>query len=152
MYVVDMPSVESAIKIRAPIGRVFDTIVDPESIPKFAPVHAVTNIKGKFGETGNSADYEYRVLGIKLRQNMTVLEAHKPDSIIYEMFGVFTGKWVYTLEPHEGGTVVRVKVDYSIGGGFTGRIADWLFINRINEKNLEISQLGLKKFCESLTV
>jgi len=147
-----MPSVESAIKIHSPIEIVFDTMVDPESIPKFAPVHAVTNIKGKPGETGNSADYEYHVLWIKLKQTMTVSEVHKPDSIIYEMSGAIPGKWVYTLEPHEGGTVVRVKVDYSIGAGIIGRIANWLFINRTNHKNLEIGQLGLKKFCESLKV
>lgn len=147
-----MPSVESAIKIQAPIEIVFDTMVDPESIPKFAPVHAVTNTKGKPGEKGHSADYEYRLLGIKLKQNMTVLEVHKPNNIIYEMSGVFPGKWAYTLEPHEGGTVVRVKVDYSVGAGIIGKIADWLYIHQTNQENLETGQLGLKKFCESLTV
>jgi uncharacterized membrane protein len=147
-----MPSVESAIKINVPVEKVFDTMVDHKSIPKFAPVHRVTNIKGKPGEKGNSADYEYHLLGIKLKQTMTVLDVYKPNNIIYEMSGTFAGKWVYTLEPHEGGTVVRVKVDYSIGAGIVGRIANRLFIKQMNQQNLESGQLGLKKFCESLMV
>jgi uncharacterized protein YndB with AHSA1/START domain len=143
-----MPLLESAIKIDAPIERVFNAVIDPTSIAKFAPVHAVSNIKGNIGEKGNSADYEYHVMGIKLKQTMTVLEVDEPFTVIYEMSGAFPGKWMYTLESHEGGTVVRVKVDYSTGTGMISKIANLLFVNETNEKNLEIGQLGLKRFCE----
>ena len=145
-----MPKVETAIKIHAPIEKVFDIMIDPESIPKFAPIYAVSDMKGKPGEKGNSADYEYHILGIKLKQTMTVLDVQKPYSITYEMSGGIPGKWAYTLEPHEGGTVIWTRVDYSVPAGIIGRIANWLFINRMNQKNLEIGQVGLKNFCESL--
>ena len=147
-----MPKAETAIKIHVPVEMVFDAIVDPESIPRFAPIHAVSNVKGKPGEQGSSADYEYRMLGIKLKQTMTVLDVQTPHSIIYEMSGGIPGKWAYTLEPHEGGTVVRTRVDYSVRAGIIGRIANRLFIERMNQKNLESGQLGLKNFCESLIV
>lgn len=145
-----MPSVTTSIKIHTPTEKVFDIMVDPESIPKFAPIHAVSNVKGKPGEKGNSADYEYHLLGIKLKQTMTVLDVQKPHSIVYEMSGGIPGKWAYALEPHERGTVVRTRVDYSVPAGIIGRIANWLFINRMNQNNLEVGQAGLKKFCESL--
>ena len=96
----NMSSVETSIKIHTLVEKVFDTMVDPESITKFAPIHAVSNIKGKPGEKGNSADYEYHLLGIKLKQTMTVLEVHKPHSIVYEMSGGIPGKWAYTLQSH----------------------------------------------------
>ena len=145
-----MPLVETSIKIQTPVEKVFDTMIDPESIPKFAPIHAVSNIRGIPGEIGNSADYEYHLLGIRLKQTMTVLVVHRPHSIVYEMSGGIPGKWMYVLEPHEGGTVVWTRVDYSVPAGIIGRIANWLFINRMNRKNLEIGQAGLKRFCESL--
>ena len=144
-----MTTVETAIKIHAPIEKIFDTMVNPEDIPKFAPIHVISNIKGEPGEKGSSADYEYHLLGLRLKQTVTVLEVRKPNEIVYEMAGGFPGKWTYTLEQQEDGTEVRTRVHYSVRGGIIGKIANWLIVNRMNQRNLELGQVGLKDFCES---
>jgi len=51
-------------------------------------------MKGKPGEKGNSADYEYHLLGMKLKQTTTVLDVHKPHGIVYEMFGGIPGRHI----------------------------------------------------------
>lgn len=143
-----MPTLETYITIRAPIEKVFDAIVGPEVISKQPPIHAVSNVKGNPGEKGSSADYTYRVLGLRFKQTMAVLEVNKPRRIVWEMSGSFVGKWVQTLESKEEGTRVDTRVDYAVRGGVIGRIADRLFLQRLNQRNLESGSAGLKAICE----
>lgn len=143
-----MPRLETHITIRAPIEKVFGSIIDPEVISKRPPIHAVSNVKGNPGEKGGSADYTYRVLGLKFKQTMAVLEVDKPHRIVWEMSGSFVGKWVQTLESQQEGARVDTKVDYAVRGGIIGRMADRLFLQRINQRNLEIGSAGLKEVCE----
>jgi len=145
----EMPTVEASIVIACPIEKVFVTMVNPKDIPRFAPVQAVSNVKGDPQEKGSSADYEYRFGGMKLTQTMTVLEVQAPTEIAYEMSGGFPGRWTYNLEQGTGGTIVKTTVQYSVPGGIIGRIADWLVFRRMNQGNLDRGQLGLKRFCES---
>lgn len=143
-----MPRLETYITIRAPIEKIFDAIIDPEVISKWPPIHAISNVKGNPGEKESSADYTYRVPGLKFKQTMAVLEVDKPRRIVWKMSGSFVGKWVQTLESQQEGTRVDTKVDYIVRGGVIGRMADRLFLQRINQRNLEIGSAGLKEVCE----
>ena len=143
-----MPRLETYITIRAPIKKVFNALIDPEVISKWLTIHAVSGVKGNPGEKGSSADYSYRVLRLKFKQTMAVLEVNKPRRIVWEMSGSFVGKWVQTLESQQEGTRVDTKVDYIVRGGVIGRMADRLFLQRINQRNLEIGSARLKEVCE----
>lgn len=41
-----MPIVKTSILINAPADKIFDTMVDPDGIPKWASIATVLNIKG----------------------------------------------------------------------------------------------------------
>jgi hypothetical protein len=123
-------------------------MVNPEGIPKWAPIESVSNITGSPGEIGSSADYTLQAFGIKLKQTMTVLQVDKPYSIVYEMAGGFPGKWTYTLKTEDNGMRVIAEVYYRVRGGVIGNIANKILLQRMHQKKTELFAIGLKAFCE----
>ena len=144
-----MPIIKTSLLINAPADKIFDTMVDPEGIPKWAPIDSVSNIKGEPGEIGSSADYTLRVFGIKLQQTMTVLQVDKPYNIVYEMAGGFPGKWTYDLKAEDNGVRVSAEVYYTVRGGVIGNIANKILLQRMHQKKTELFAIGLKTFCEA---
>ena len=144
-----MPIVKTSILINAPIDKIFDAMVDPEGIPKWAPIDSASNIQGNPGEIGSSAEYTMGAFRTKFRQIMTVLQVDKPKNIVYEMAGAFPGKWTYTLKKEDSGTRLSAEVQYTVRGGVIGNIVNRLFLQRIHQQKTEIFAKGLKAFCEA---
>ena len=149
-----MPIVKTSILINATANKIFDAMVDPEGIPKWAPIASVSNIKGNAGEIGSSADYalaDYKLLffRVNVTQTMTVLEVDKPHKIVYKMAGGFPGKWTYTLNTQDNVVRVDTEVHYTVGYGLIGRIANKVLIHRMHQKKTEQFATGLKALCES---
>ncbi len=124
-------------------------MVNPGDIPKFAPIAAVSNVKGNPGEQGSHGDYVYYALGMKVTHTMMVLEVDRPPRIVYEMSGGFTGTWIYALELQGNSTRVDTAVDYTARGGVIGKIADRLLLRRMNQRNLVRGVEGLKTYYEA---
>jgi carbon monoxide dehydrogenase subunit G len=138
-----MPKTEGSVTINAPVEKVFDAVADPEIIAQISS-GALIGTKGKNGELGSYADWEY----LKLRSRTTVSEVNKPHKLVQEMTGAMSGKWIWSLE-QEGQTVkVDFCIEYTVPGGILGKIADKLFLARINQKNGEKTMQGLKAYCE----
>jgi ligand-binding SRPBCC domain-containing protein len=144
-----MPIVKTSLLINAPADKIFDTMVDPEGIPKRAPIDSVSNIKGSPGEIGSAANYTLRVFGIKLKQIMTVLQVDKPYNIVYEMAGGFPEKWTYTLKTEDNGVRVSAEVHYMVRGGVIGNMINKILLQRMHQRKTELFTIGLKTFCES---
>ena len=145
-----MPIVIASILINAPADKIFDAMVDPESIPKWAPIDSVSNIKGSPGEIGSSADYTLRIFGMKLKQTMTVLQVDKPYNIVYKMAGGFPGRWTFTLKTEDNGVRVSAEVHYIVRGGVIGNMINKILLQRMHQRKTELFTVGLKPFCESL--
>jgi hypothetical protein len=138
-----MPKTEVSVTINSPIEKVFDAVADPEIIAQISS-GALIGTKGKNGELGSYADWEY----LKLRSRTTVSEVNKPHKLVQEMTGAMPGKWIWSLG-QEGQTVkVDFCIEYTVPGGIFGKIANKLFLGRINQKNGEKSMQGLKAHCE----
>ena len=139
----NMPKTEVSVTINALIEKVFDAIADPEVIAQTSAAKLV-GTKGKHGELGSYADWEY----LKLRSRTTVSEVDKPHKLVHTMTGAMSGKWIWNLE-QEGQTVkVDFCIEYTVPGGILGKIANKLFLKRINQKNGEKTMRGLKAYCE----
>jgi len=138
-----MPKTEVSVNINAPIEKVFNAIADPEIIDQFSS-GSLIGTGGKPGELGSYADWEY----LKLRSRTTVSEVDKPRKLVHAMTGAMPGKWVWNLT-QEGQTVkIDFSIEYTVPGGILGKIADKLFLARINQKNGEKSLQGIKAYCE----
>jgi uncharacterized membrane protein len=138
-----MPKSEGSVTINAPIEKVFDAVANPEVITQISSGKLVRT-QGKFDELGSYADWEY----LKLRSRTTVSEVNKPHKLIQKMTGAMSGKWIWSLK-QEGQTVkVDFCIEYTVPGGIIGKIANKLFLERINKKNREKTMRGLKAYCE----
>jgi len=139
-----MPKTEVSITVNAPIENVFDAVANPEVIARISS-GTLIGTKGKYNELGSYADWGY----LKLRSRTTVSEVDKPHKLVQEMTGAMSGKWTWILQ-QEGQTVkVDFSIEYAVPGGILGKIADKLFLGRINRKNGEKTMRGLKAHCEA---
>jgi uncharacterized membrane protein len=138
-----MPKTEVSVNINAPIEKVFDAAADPEVIAQISSGKLI-GTKGKHDELGSCADWEY----LKLHSRTTVSEVNRPYKLVQEMTGAMPGKWIWNLEQEGQAVKVDFCIEYRVPGGILGKIADKLFLARINQKNGEKSMQGLKAYCE----
>ena len=80
---------------------------------------------------------------------ITVSEVDKPYGLTQEMFGAMPCKWIWNLAQDGSAVKVDFCIEYSVPGGFLGKIADKLLLARLNEKNLEGTLKNLKVYCEN---
>jgi coenzyme Q-binding protein COQ10 len=138
-----MPKSEGSVTINVPVEKVFDAITNPEIISQMSS-GSVTGTKGKYGELGSYADWEY----LKLHSRTTVTEVNRPYKLVQEMSGAMPGKWIWNLKQDGQAVKVDFCIEYRVPGGILGKIADKLFLGRMNQKNLEKTLNNLKAYCE----
>lgn len=139
---------EASISIITPIGKVFDAIADPEKMAEYSNASILTEAKGNPGEPGSSADWEYKVAGMKFHATTTVSLVKKPKKLIQEMAGAMPGRWIWNLKQKDRTTEVDFCIEYHLPGGIFGKMADKLFMGGMNQKNLEKTLSCLKEYCE----
>ena len=144
-----MPISKAYVVINSPIEKVFDAIADPEKMTQYASSSVLTGSSGNPDEIGSYAEFDYHVLGMTFHARMTVTEVEKPGKLIQEMSGAMPGKWTWDLE--QAGQTVKVDfgIEYTLPGGFMGKIANKLFLGRMNQKNVQRTLNGLKAYCET---
>jgi carbon monoxide dehydrogenase subunit G len=138
-----MSKSEGSITISAPIEKIFDAIANPDVVAQISN-GTLIGTKGKNGELGSYADWEY----LKLRSRATVSEVNKPSKMVEEMTGPMPGKWIWNLEQDGQAVKVDFCIEYKVPGGFLGRIVDKLFLGSMNQKSMEKTMSGLKAYCE----
>lgn len=142
-----MPKSEGAVTINAPIEKVFNVAADPEIMAQLS-FGMVTDTKGKPGELGSYAIWVYPVAGMKIHAKTIVSEVDKPRRLVQEMSGTMGGKWIWNLEQEGQAAKVDFCIEYSVPGGILGKIANKLFLGRINQKNMGKTLNNLKAHCE----
>ena len=144
-----MPKSEASVTINAPIEKVFDAAADPEKMAQYVSSGVLTDTKGKPDELGSYSEWIYPVAGMKIHAKMTVSEVDKPRRLVQEMSGTMPGKWIWSLEQDGQAVKVDFCIEYSVPGGVLGKIANKLFLGRMNQKNLERTLHSLKVYCET---
>lgn len=139
---------EASVTINTSIEKTFDAVSDPEKMAEYSNASVLNGVKGDTGELGSSADWEYNVAGMKLHATTTVSVVKKPKKLIQQMTGVMPGRWIWNLKQTDKGTKVNFCIEYTLPGGFFGKIPDRLFLGRMNQKNLEKTLSHLKEYCE----
>jgi carbon monoxide dehydrogenase subunit G len=144
--------IEKSTMVSTPAEAVFDYMDDPTNIPNFAPgVERVEIERRTDDRIGDSFRLVYSVLGINFPITFVVTESERPHTLASRMQGAMTGEFRWELDESDGGTTLRLRIDYEVKGGAVGRAFDALMLERMNEKNAERMVENLKLRAESAT-
>lgn len=144
-----MAHVEQDITIDAPVEAVFSRLMNPETATEWlVNLEEVRNLTGV--EVGASYEWTFNMVGRIPFKGKNVFTAIVPNQqLTYESTGGVISKWDWQLTPTaDGGTQVHVIVDYTVPGKALGALADKLFIERQNEKDLRQTLANLKRVVE----
>ncbi len=144
-----MSHVEHEITINTTPARVFAALLAVEQAPQWmANLQEVHTITGR--SVGDSFEWTFRMAGLTFK-GKTVFAAIEPNQYLREDgSGDLTNSWEWRLSPTiTGATQVRVGVEYTVpGGAVLGALANKLFVERQNEKDLKQSLDDLKRKLE----
>jgi uncharacterized membrane protein len=144
-----MSAVTHEIVVNVPVEQVFAALMRVEDAPKWmVGLEEVRNLSGR--NVGDSFDWTFKMAGkltFKGRTTFAIIEPNK--RLREEGSGDLTNAWDWTLLPEMSGTRIKVMVEYIVpGGSVLGGIADKLFVERQNQKDLELSLANLQKILE----
>lgn len=148
-----MPTITKTIRVDAPLDRVHDVAIDPNSWHLwFAGLAEPDEISGD-GREGTVVRTHYQMAGVRLPITTTVKEYRRDDRSSHwhaEFAGGVDGRHTWTYRASDGGTEVSAEVVYEVPGAALGRLMNRLVLERMQERNLEQTLANLKELVEQL--
>ena len=141
-----MASYENSVLIQAPLGQVFKYVNEPRTFPDW--VHGMVEVRNVIG-TGEGQQYEwtFKMLGMQLRGQSIAVNYVQGDCAAYQSIGMIESIWTNIVEPHDRGTNLTIKVEYSIPAPVLGKLAERLTVRR-NQRGLDATLLNAKEVLE----
>jgi coenzyme Q-binding protein COQ10 len=149
-----MHKINHTIKIAKTPEEVYSVARNPSSWATwFTGLSGPDQLTGS-GEKGTVAEFTYTLVGFHFPVTVEVTEDHtNPEGCRWSstLKGPLAGSQTYQYQPVEGGTEVKMEMEYTIPGKALGKIANRLIIERMQEKSVHQSLENLKLLCESET-
>ncbi len=141
--------ISKAIRIKAPLDKVFDFVTDHTNWTKFVNgLVGIRNVSGTVITAGITFEWSYRMVGINFNGRGEVVSFHKNREFSMKMDGAFPVRETYRFEKDAHGTMLSVDIEYEMPGKVLGAIADRLIIERLNRKEAESILKRIKTICE----
>jgi uncharacterized membrane protein len=137
-----MSKVEKSVTIKAPVEKVFDYTDDPNSVPEWLPSLIETRDVTGSG-VGMRYRWTYKMVGVRLEGESEVTEHIPSKRRVIQTKGGAVSTWVYTFEPHDGGTKLTLNIEYTIPVPVLGKLAEKLVLKR-NEREAEMALVNIK--------
>ncbi len=141
-----MAKVERSITINAPVEKVFAYIADPMNLPQWVPsmmeVHDVTG-----SGVGQHYRWTYKMAGLQLQGETTVTEDIPNERRTTQSKGSVTSTWILNFEPDNGGTKMKLDIEYTIPVPVLGKLAEKLVLKR-NEREADLAVANIKETME----
>jgi carbon monoxide dehydrogenase subunit G len=142
------------VTIETPVEKVLKFVEDPENLAKCAPMVERVEEVGRSGRRlGNSFRVIYRVLGIPLNEQFTVIgfeppRRHTPHRRfqVWQTFqGPAMGTFTWTLEAEGSQTYASLDAAYQLKGGVFGRALDALLVERAVKRDVDQMLENMKR-------
>jgi hypothetical protein len=131
-----MSHLGTTFRVVAPPEVVFDLVADPSRATEWQTmISDMGKISGRPGGVGSSYVGYYRVAGRRLEGRFVVTAAERPN--LHQAAGTTRGgwaRWTTMIEPVEGGSEVRVDLEYELPGEIIGSLFGKLTGNRLGEE------------------
>ena len=142
-----LASYEGSIVINAPVSEVFAYVNAPATIADW--MTAMVEVRNVIGSgAGLQWDWTYKMAGIHVRGQSVIVDYIPNECATHQGIGMLAASWTNIVEPHDGGTKLTMKLDYTIPVPVLGKLAEHLTIKR-NARELEASLLNLKETLEA---
>jgi carbon monoxide dehydrogenase subunit G len=145
-----MSHLGTTFRVAAPPEIVFDLIADPSRGPEWQTmVSDMGEISGRPGGVGSSYIGYYKVAGRRLEGRFVVTAAERPN--LHQAAGTTRGgwaRWTTIIDPIDGGSEVRVDLEYELPGEMIGSLFGKLTGNRL-EQELNKTYDNLRKLAEA---
>ena len=141
-----MASYEGSIVINAPVSEVFEYVNAPATLADW--MTGMIEVRNVIGSgAGLQWDWTYKMVGIHVRGQSVIVDHIPNERATHQGIGMLTADWTNIVEPHDGGTKLTMKLEYTIPVPVLGKLAEHLTIRR-NARELETSLLNLKETLE----
>ena len=145
-----MSHLATTIRVAAPPDIVFDLVADPSRGPEWQTmISEMGEISGRPGGVGSSYVGYYRVAGRRLEGRFVVTAAERPT--LHQAAGTTRGgwaRWTTMIEAVDGGSEVRVDLEFELPGEVIGSLFGKLTGNRL-EQELHKTYDNLRKLAEA---
>ena len=148
-----MARIKESIYIDAPVKKVHEVADDPTTWSTwYAGLGEAERIEGDKGP-GTVVEQSYLLAGVHLPVTTKVTEnCEDPDGSCHwkSVFeGPLSGWQNWDYEPSNGGTKVTAEIEYSVPASVLGKVADRLFIERMQERATRQTLQSLKQLIEA---
>ena len=141
-----MVSYEGSIVINAPVSEVFAYAIEPSTMPDW--MTALVEVRNVIGSgAGQQWEWTYKMAGVHVRGQSVIVDYILNECATRQGIGMLSANWMTTVAPHDGGTKLTMKLEYTIPVPVLGRLAEHLTIRR-NARELDVSLSNLKEELE----
>lgn len=145
-----MSHLSTTLHVEAPPEIVYDLIADPSRGPEWQKLLVeLGEISGRPGGVGSSYTGYYHVTGRRIEGRFVVTAAERPR--IYQAAGTARGgwaRWTTSIEPADGGSDIRVSLEYELPGEIVGNLLGLLTGSRLQDAFAK-TYAELKRVAES---
>ena len=137
-----MSHVEGIIQITASPAKVQAALEDIEHAPEWiTSLVKVWDIQGR----GKGCKYKwtFKMGGLNV-DGETEISDSSSERFVMATAGGIPSTWTWEMKPVEGGTELKLSIDYTVPGSVLGAIANKLIIEKENDKELRSALVNLK--------
>ena len=137
---------EGSIVVNAPVSEVFAYANAPATMPDW--MTALVEVRNVIGSgAGQQWEWTYKMAGVHVRGQSVIVDYILNECATHQGIGMLSVNWTTKVAPHDGGTKLTAKLEYTIPVPVLGRLAEHLTVQR-NARELDASLSNLKEALE----
>jgi uncharacterized protein YndB with AHSA1/START domain len=147
-----MNTVQVKTEIRAPIDRVWETVMDPDRLQDWVTIHrSIKDVSSQPLRKGSTMDQVLHMRGVSFRVHWTLADVSAPNRAEWEGRGPAhsRARIVYQLSSDgDNATVFEYSNEFAPPGGRLGTMASRVIVGAASEREAQNSLQRLKALLE----